>query len=142
MIREIKFKGISKSQKNYGRWVFGICFDHRDIGFCIINKLGYCIVVDAETICQLITTINGNNIYEYSCFYDKLYINISYLQYSGDGILRLRCFNILDKGFTPNFLDGMEATPYHQYHFMKNLIYVGNWHDGKETILNKIKELK
>jgi hypothetical protein len=90
----------------------------------------------AHPLCQLITTIDGVEIYEYDCFWDREFNEKYYLYYNELGLLKTN-YLFLKKGKTGMIIHD----PY-----VKKLInrskFIGNWHDGEEYLLNKIKEVE
>jgi len=147
MKREIKFKGKDEIS---GDWVFGCLI--KGVGnrhgkyYILPNVLNLASVkncdpldgveIDPETPCQLIKKIGDAEIYEYDCILrdDVIY----YYYYNTNGYLYVR---IIDADTLKQIYkvlslsgDGLEYT------YSKGK-FIGNWHDGDEYLLNKIKEI-
>ena len=139
MDREIKFKG--KLQNYYGvidkEW---ITFELFDI-FNYNDSLSKTIV--SEPLCELITTINDVEIYEYDCWWDKQFPKFfHYFFYNNYGILEKRLIFINRMADFNKKQNGFKIVQVEQIQNNTNSIYIGNWHDGEEYLLNKIKEVE
>jgi len=143
MKREKKFKG--KLQNYYGvidnDW---ITFELFDI-FNYNDSLSKTIVT--EPLCQLITKIGDVEIYEYDCYYDKKKRRIYYFYYDKSGYRYLRVF-VFDKeqmSIQQKYKTINQESTYDislQIRANYNIQFIGNWHDGEEYLLNKIKEVE
>ena len=139
MDREIKFKG--KLENYYGvidkDW---ITFELFDI-FNYNDSLSKTIV--SEPLCELITTINDVEIYEYDCWWDKQFPKFfHYFFYNNYGILEKRLIFINRMADFNKKQNGFKIVQVEQIQNNTNSIYIGNWHDGEEYLLNKIKEVE
>jgi hypothetical protein len=134
MNREIKFKG--KLENYYGvidkDW---ITFELFDI-FNYNDSLSKTIV--AHPLCQLITKIGDVEIYEYDCYYYESLA--SYLYYNHKGILTVRFINYETNDFIIPDCEASEDDLI--YKDFDKFSFIGNWHDGEEYLLKKIKEVE
>ena len=98
-------------------------------------------------IYRLITKIDDLEVYEYDCWY---YVKphgakiLFYGVYDSNGELIIECFNInfnnlTFKNFYYNYEDSLFDTIYSNIDKIK---FIGNFHDGEDYLLNKIKEFK
>jgi hypothetical protein len=91
-------------------------------------------VIQQGTLCKLLLNIEEKKIYEYDCW--LWFEEVHYFYYNKIGYLELKCFdtNLLeiveesDTSFWQVFTKSNEAT------------FIGNWHDGQEYLLKKIKK--
>lgn len=129
MNREIKFKA---KVKGLDVWVFGFYVNTGDIHKIIDsdNNVWY---IDPSTLCQLITEINEVKIFECDCY--KINDTILYFYYNEMRIYLN--FNLEINEFYHTETNNRFFEKYGQYF----TDYIGNWHDGEEYLLNKIKEL-
>jgi len=96
---------------------------------------------DTKTVCQLITTINDIKLYEYDCFFDIDYPEyIVLFCYNSNGILLKKDIHLTR--FVEVGIGIIKYADNNDLNKTTKLKYVGNWHDGTETILNNIKELQ
>lgn len=135
MNRERKYKGFNKY---YKEWLFdnnpNFSSEYKRLCLFEDSKL---IQIDPATICDLITKIGDVEIYEYDCWYrDGI---MTYFYYDKKGVLYYKQFENINgvRHITDFFMD-------YQYTLEKtinNAKFIGNWHDGEEYLLTKIKEL-
>lgn len=137
MNREIKFK----AKLGNGNWenVTNCFWDSHVIYH---NKEGFddfLIEIKHNTICQLITKSRDVEIYEYDCFLIKDKVFYGYYDKTGELTLRVRNIDKTNYIFNDNYIE-YDFTLYYMYLNSKANI-IGNWHDGEEYLLNKIKEV-
>ncbi len=138
-MREIEFKALAKYKNTEPQgWIFspdGV-FHHQSFH----NDME----VLRDTICQLITTIRDVKLYEYDCYLNsKDPYFIKYFYYNDLGILVKKEINITKLkrvSIARNTVTNYAQTD--QLIGITELILVGNWHDGEEAILKRIKELE
>jgi hypothetical protein len=140
MNRELKFKG--KLENYYGvidkEW---ITFELFDI-FNYNDPLSKTIV--AQPLCQLIATINDVEIYEYDCYFDVKKNRIEYFSYELNGQLGVQSYSVKNNKLEHiHYTLNLEVVKCLRKSILKNdYINIGNWHDGEEYLLNKIKEVE
>jgi hypothetical protein len=154
MNREIKFKAKGKIS---GDWVEGcliVGVSSQSGKYYIlpnVHNLAYVknchpldgVEIDPNTICLLITKIVDVEIYEYDCWYHKKVNRIEYFSYELNGQLGVQSYSFKNDKlehihYTLN-LDTVKSV--RTSILKKELIFIGNWHDGEEYLLNKIKEV-
>jgi len=132
MNREIKFKG--KNFDNY--WINGHYLKIQNMGYIATPRINF--NIDPSTLCQLITKIGDVEIYEYDCYYINNIITYFYYDLRGKlyYIQREKINNV--NHITDFFMD--------EQYLLEEIItkakFIGNWHDGEEYLLNKIKEVE
>jgi hypothetical protein len=139
MNREIKFKA---KLRDYSDWVCGYYEKVGEHHFITASdEVAY--LIDPATICQLITKIGDVEIYEYDCWYDKKLNRIEYLSYEVNGQLGVQSYSFKnDKLEHIHYTLNLDMIKSLRTSILKNeLIFIGNWHDGEEYLLNKIKEV-
>lgn len=127
-----------------GEWLIGNYTKQWSFDDNGLNKAKDCISIDnflydidLTTLCRLITEINEVKIFEYDCYIDNNK-NIYYLKYDNLGILTI-CVN-----YGNDKID-FEEWNYADERKVERIIkhkFIGNWHDGEQFLLDKIKELK
>lgn len=144
MNREIKFKGLN-NYYNLGQkeWVY----DNNNLFYNLYANdfLRYpeseLINIDPKTICQLITKIDDMGVYEYDCFADSDGF-VAFFYYNNAGTLEKKYYGIITEipdAFT--YINYQYATNNEILHYAEKWQFIGNWHDGEEFLINKIKEL-
>lgn len=129
MSREIKFKAQLKCNDGKYRW-----FEDTGTVFHRFQNTGD---LKSDTICQLITKIGDVEIYEYDCcYFDKL---IYKLFYDKNGFLEQKIYCEIDNKLLV-INEYMRANPNALINISQG-IFIGNWHDGEEYLLSKIKGL-
>jgi hypothetical protein len=143
MNREIKFKA---KLRDYSDWVCGYYEKVGEHHFITASdEVAY--LIDPATICQLITKIVDVEIYEYDCYFrksDDMGYYFDYYFYE-DGILYTQTVNVIldvasGKCYLKIIEDKILVTGHINY--PKYRTFIGNWHDGEEYLLSKIKEVK
>jgi hypothetical protein len=136
MNREIgKFKAKELDTDN---WVIGYYVRDTHNSHYIIGLDNYHYSIDPSTLCQLITTIDDVEIYEYDCYYINNIITYFYYDLRGKlyYIQREKINNV--NHITDYFMD--------EQYLLEEIItkakFIGNWHDGEQYLLNKIKEVE
>jgi hypothetical protein len=132
-MRKYEFKAKELDSE---KWVFGYYYQDEDLHF-IMGLDNYHYSIDPSTLCQLITEINRVKIFEYDCWYDPKRKYYKLYEYDENGFLYQNVGNTNKKGELINWYiceDGVFAN-------LKYLVFIGNWHDGKQYLLDKIKEL-
>jgi hypothetical protein len=132
MSRKIKYKAQELDTK---KWVFGYYFSDGNLHF-IIGLDNYHYSIDPSTLCQLFTTKIGNiEIYEYDCWYANNHFIL--LHYGDNGMIYYQIYN-----------ENIEYKDYSEYCIMADIDkiitdhkFIGNWHDGQQYLLNKIKKV-
>lgn len=139
MNREIKFKA---KLKDYTDWVDGYYEKIGDHHWINASDVHYLINID--TLCQLITKIGDVEIYEYDCWYNKKLNRIEYFSYEINGQLGVQSYLFKnDKLEHIHYTLNLDMVKSLRTSILKNeLIFIGNWHDGKEYLKNKIKEVE
>ena len=92
-------------------------------------------VIDPSTLCQLITEINGVKIFEYDCYYYKGLASYSY--YNHKGILTVSFINFITNDLIIPDCEASEDDLI--YKDFDKFTFIGNWHDGEQFLLDKIK---
>ena len=118
------------------KWVFGYYYQDEDLHF-IMGLDNYHYSIDPSTISQLITEIDGVKIFEFDCWYKDN--KIQYCYYNEKGLLTKEVkisHEILE--YIENFTTTEVVADYDGLGTSK---FIGNWHDGEQYLLDKIKEL-
>jgi hypothetical protein len=131
-MRKYEFKAKTKE---LGIWVFGFYVKRGDT-HTIIDSNNTVWYIDPSTLCQLITQIGETKIFEYDCFWDKKFNEKFYLYYNELGLLKTN-YLFLEKGKT-----GMIIHDPYVEELINRSKFIGNWHDGEQFLLDKIKELE
>jgi hypothetical protein len=149
-MRKIEFKAkldisfLYASQKV--KWVYGFYIKEYSEGLnsyldIIVNRDGK-FIIDPSTLCQLITEIDGVKIFEYDCWWDKQFPKFfHYFFYNNYGILEKRLIFLNRMADFNKKQNGFKIVQVEQIQNNTNSIYIGNWHDGEQFLLDKIKEL-
>lgn len=95
----------------------------------LIDKDNHHSAIDPDTLCQLITEIDGVKIYIYDCFV-TLNNDIVMLYYNDLGLL------LIHTKYEICIADYQDVEKIKHYNF------ICNHYDGEEYLLNKIKELE
>lgn len=134
MTREIKFKAKRLTEDK--SWIDGFYVRKKNHHYIMIAH-GFWYAIFSKTLCQLITKIGKIEIYEYDCWYNKRDNYYKLYEYDEDGHLYecIKSPNV--KGNLKNWLRTEDDVFAHLQRFQ----FIGNWHDGEEYLLNKIKEL-
>jgi hypothetical protein len=134
MNREIKFKA-----KNFDNdWIKGHYLKIHNMSYMATPRINY--VIDPSTLCQLITKINDVEIYEYDCFVVRNKLFYGYYDEQGELILKVVRIDAKDYQFVDKYIE-YDFTLFYMYYSSKANI-IGNWHDGEQYLLNKIKEVE
>ena len=135
-MRKIKFKAKLEN----GNWEnVTNCFRHSHFLYYNQEHIhGYSVKINHSTLCQLITKIGDVEIYEYDCYYINNIITYFYYDLRGKlyYIQREKVNNV--NHITDYFMD--------EQYLLEDIIskakFIGNWHDGEQFLLDKIKELE
>jgi len=139
-MRKIEFKAKSNYKQE---WTFGSLLHlYEDFFEIIAMNEGHGLRINPSTLCQLITEIDGVKIFEYDCWLlnDKMY----YYYYKNNGLLY---YTILEINLKSNVITNIIENHYIDYRNENNNAvdvakFIGNWHDGEQYLLDKIKELE
>ena len=138
MNREIKFKA-----KNFDNdWIKGHYLKIHNMSYMATPRINY--VIDPSTLCQLITKINDVEIYEYDCYFDIKNNRIEYFSYEINGQLGVQSYLLKNNKLEHiHYTLNLEVVKCLRKSILKNdYKYIGNFHDGEEYLLNKIKEVE
>ena len=131
-MRKIEFKA-----KDEARDIWKISEDPTFKQF-IVMKEPLVYSVNFNTLCQLITEINGVKIFEYDCWY---FTNgILYFYYDDFGVLSYKHYLHTDNIFM-SYSSGVNDLREYLKYVIDNYTFIGNWHDGEQFLLDKIKEV-
>ena len=139
-MREIEFKALYKDAEGINKWAIGGYIGNNGNPRIIDADYNFS-NVDEETVCQLITTINDIKLYENDCYFDRDYPEyIVLFCYNSNGILLKKDIHLTR--FVEVGIGIIKYADNNDLNKTTKLKYVGNWHDGTETILKEIKELQ
>jgi hypothetical protein len=93
--------------------------------------------IDPATLCQLITEINGVKIFEYDCYYANS--SIIFFNYDINGQLNYNHYFFSENTLNKYNAGVADVNWYIQYLHKYSNGLIGNWHDGEQFLLDKIK---
>jgi len=140
-IRKIKFKAkatILLDNDNSKNW-------HKDTDpkfkkYKGDGKSGSYYNIDLKTRCQLINTIGEIENYEYDFWHVRFEIVVMFC-YDRMGFLTYYFFQAIDNELKPIYPEDFIFTKDYIKDVVSKGVFLGNWHDGEEYLLKRIKEL-
>jgi hypothetical protein len=121
------------------KWVFGYYYQDEDLHF-IMGLDNYHYLIDPSTLCRKITEIGETKIFEFDCYWDGYYLYYChYDNLSGHLIQQEYLINKDGSLYQIKYSSGIIALNY--YSIFKRAKFIGNWHDGEQYLLDKIKDL-